>query len=358
MKSNRRAFLAQSATLAGLTLATPIVEAQEQSAVDPVPIDPANLSPVLPSTKRGDMLYRALGRTGEQVSILGVGGFHIGKQKEEKESIQIIRSAIDRGINFMDNSWDYNEGVSEIRMGKALRDGYRAKVFLMTKFDGRTRESAAKQLDESLARLQTDHVDLWQFHENIRLEDPDRFFDKGGAMEAMLSAKQAGKIRYIGFTGHKDPLVHLRMLDLAQKHKFQFDTAQMPINVMDAHFRSFAHRVVPQLMEQGIGLLGMKSMGDGVILKSGVVKPIECLHYSMSLPTSVVITGIDSMRILDQALEAVRTFVPLTHDQLTALLDRTKTAAADGRFELFKTTNRFDSTAKHPEWLGYPPEAA
>jgi len=358
MKSNRRAFLTQSASLAGLTLAAPIVGAQEQRDVDPVPADPANLPPALPSTKRGDMLYRALGKTGEQVSLVGLGGFHIGKQKEEKESIQIIRAAIDRGINFMDNSWDYNDGVSEVRMGKALRDGYRQKVFLMTKFDGRTRESAMRQLDESLARLQTDHVDLWQFHENIRLEDPDRFFDKGGAVEAMFAAKKEGKIRYIGFTGHKDPLVHLRMLDLAQKHKFQFDTAQMPINVMDAHFRSFAHRVVPQLMEQGIGLLGMKTMGDGVILKSGVVKPIECLHYAMSLPTSVVITGIDSMRILDQAFEAVRTFEPMNHDQLTALLNRTKVAAAEGRFELFKTTSHFDSTAKHPEWLGYPVEAS
>src|SRR5690242_2264830 len=207
------------------------------------------------------MIYRDLGRTGEKVSAIGVGGWHLGLPNvDENVAIRIVRTAIDRGINFLDNSWDYNEGASEIRMGKALRDGYRAKVFLMTKFDGRTKEAAAKQLDESLARLQTDHVDLWQFHENIRLEDPDRFFAKGGAVEAVLAAKQAGKIRYVGFTGHKDPSVHLRMLELAQKHQFHFDTAQMPLNVMDAHFRSFARAVVPQLVQQGIGVLGMKSM--------------------------------------------------------------------------------------------------
>lgn len=358
MNSARRAFLQQSTSLAGLTLAAPLVSAQGTTVVDPPPADPADLPPPLPGTRRGDMLYRELGRTGEQVSIVGLGGSHIGTQKEEKESIQIIRSAIDRGINFLDNSWDYNKGASEIRMGKALRDGYRDKVFLMTKFDGRTKEAATSQLEESLARLQTDHLDLWQFHENIRLEDPDRFFAKGGAVEAMLAAKKAGKIRYIGFTGHKDPLVHLRMLELAQKHDFHFDTAQMPINVMDAHFRSFAHEVVPVLIQRGIGLLGMKSMGSGVILQSKVVKPIECLHYAMSLPTSVVITGIDSMPILDQAFEAVRTFQPLNHEQMTALLERTKNAASAGSYELFKTSTRFDSTAQHPEWLGNPPQAS
>lgn len=358
MKSTRRAFLQHSASLSGLTLAAPLASGQQPPVVDPPPADPANLLPALPSTRRGDMLYHTLGQTKEEVSALGVGGFHIGKPKEEKESIQIIRSAIDRGINFMDNSWDYNNGISEVRMGKALRDGYRSKVFLMTKYDGRTRDSASKQLEESLKRLQTDHVDLWQFHENIRLEDPDQFFAKGGAMEAMVAAKQAGKVRYFGFTGHKDPLVHLRMLELAQKNGFHFDTIQMPLNVMDAHFRSFAHMVLPVAIQQGIGILGMKSMGSGIILKSGVVQPLECLHYAMNLPTSVVITGIDSMTILDQAFEAARTFQPLNHDQLTALLDRTKSAAAEGHYELFKTSIRFDSTTQHPEWLGYPPQSA
>jgi predicted aldo/keto reductase-like oxidoreductase len=310
------------------------------------------LPPPPPSTRKGDMLYRQLGSTGEQVSLIGLGGFHIGQQKDEQESIKIIRNAIDRGITFLDNSWDYNDGQSEIRMGKALQDGYREKIFLMTKFDGRTAEAATKQLDESLSRLQTDHLDLWQFHENIRMEDPNRFFAKGGAVEAVLAAKKAGKIRYIGFTGHKDPLVHLRMLELAAQHDFHFDTAQMPLNVMDYHFRSFAHAVVPVLLERKTGVLAMKTMGDKFILNSGVVKPIECLHYAMNLPTSVVITGIDSLEILDQAFEAARTFQPFTHEQLMALVDRTRSAAANGEFELFKTSDHFDSTAKNPQWLG------
>jgi predicted aldo/keto reductase-like oxidoreductase len=298
------------------------------------------------------MIYRSLGSTGEKVSAIGLGGSHIGKQAEEKESIQIIRSAVDRGITFLDNSWDYNQGASEIRMGKALRDGYRQKVFLMTKFDGRTKKAAALQIEESLARLQTDHVDLLQFHENIRMEDPDRFFAPGGAVEALVEAKQSGKTRYIGFTGHKDPAVHLRMLQMAKEHDFHFDTAQMPINVMDAHFRSFLHEVVPVLMERKMGLLGMKPMGSGVILKSNTVTPLECLHFALSQPTSVVITGCDSMKILDQAFEAARTFKPLDKNEISSLLSKTREAAAHGEFELFKTSTRFDSTAQHPEWLG------
>lgn len=362
MKPTRRDLIQHTALFTALAMTPPPAFAQDAPPaippIDPIPTDPADLLPTLSSTRQGDMLYHTLGRTGERVSALGLGGSHIGKVKDEKESIRIMRSAIDRGINFMDNSWDYNKGVSEVRMGKALQNGYRSKVFLMTKFDGRTKDSALKQLDESLRRLQTDHVDLWQFHENIRLEDPDRFFDSGGAMEAMMAAKQAGKIRYMGFTGHKDPLVHLRMLQMAQAHQFHFDTIQMPLNVMDAHFRSFAHRVLPVALEQGIGILGMKSMGSGVILKSGVVQPIECLHYAMNLPTSVVITGIDSASVLDQAFEAARTFQPMSHDQVAALLNRTKEAASQGAYELFKTTTKFDSTAQHPEWLGYPPQNA
>jgi aryl-alcohol dehydrogenase-like predicted oxidoreductase len=303
-------------------------------------------------TVHGDMRYRGLGRTGEQVSLVGVGGSHIGKQKEERDSIRIIRTAIDRGVTFMDNSWDYNGGESERRMGKALRDGYRQKVFLMTKVDGRTHKEAARQIDESLKRLQTDHLDLLQHHEVIRMEDPDRIFAPGGAMEAFLAAKRAGKIRFVGFTGHKDPLVHLRMLEVAAKHDFHFDTAQMPLNVMDAHFRSFAHQVVPVLVREGVGILGMKSMGSGLILQSKVVTPTDCLHYAMSLPTSTVITGIDSLKILDQALEAVGTFRPLRPEQMAALLAKTAQAAADGSYERFKTGTRFDSTAKHPAWLG------
>jgi len=304
-------------------------------------------------SSQGDMPYRTLGKTGEKISAIGMGGFHIGQPKiEEAQSIRLIRSAIDRGINFMDNSWDYNEGQSEIRMGKALQNGYRQKVFLMTKLDGRTNQEAAKQIDESLKRLQTDHLDLIQHHEIIRLEDPDRIFAQGGAQEAVLEAKKAGKIRYIGFTGHKDPHVHLYMLKVAADHGFRFDTVQMPLNVMDAHFRSFEKLVLPKLVEQGIGVLGMKSMGDGIILKSKTVQPVECQHYAMNLPTSVVITGIDGENILDQAFEAARSFRPMSKDQVAALLKKTEQAAASGHYELFKTSEHFDSTAHHPEWLG------
>lgn len=299
------------------------------------------------------MIYRTLGRTGERVSAIGMGGFHIGQPKlSEDESIRLVRAAIDGGITFMDNSWDYNQGQSEVRMGKALKDGYRQKIFLMTKLDGRTKEEAAKQINESLQRLQTDHLDLIQHHEIIRYEDPDRIFAEGGAQEAVLEAKRAGKVRHIGFTGHKDPHIHLYMLEVAAKHGFQFDTVQMPLNVMDAHFRSFGQLVLPKLVEQKIGVLGMKSMGDHIILKSGVVKPMECLHYALNLPTSVVITGIDSQEILQQAFQAASTFKPMNEQEVAALLAMTKQAASQGQFELFKTSAHFDSTAHHPEWLG------
>ena len=251
----------------------------------------------------------------------------------------------------MDNCWDYHGGESERRMGVALRDGFRQKVFLMTKFDGRSKDSTARQINESLQRLQTDHIDLIQYHENIRLEDADRFFAANGPLEALMEAKKAGKIRYIGFTGHKDPLVHLRMLEAAAQHSFHFDTCQMPLNVMDAHFRSFGHNVLPRLVEQGIGVLGMKSMGDGNILKSGRVTPVQCLHYSLNLPTSVVITGCERMEILDQAIEAARTFKPMSSAEVSALLAKTKDVAMSGQFEPFKTTPQFDGTAQNPQWM-------
>ena len=296
---------------------------------------------------------RILGRTGEKVSCIGLGGSHIGTPKvSEAEAIRLIREAVDRGVTFLDNSWDYNEGQSEIRMGKALRDGYRAKAFVMTKFDGRTKESASQQIDESLRRLQVDHVDLLQFHESIRFDDPDRFFAAGGAVEALVAARKAGKTRLIGFTGHKDPRVHLYMLELARKNNFQFDTVQMPINVMDAHFRSFHQMVAPEAQKMGIAILAMKSMGSSVILKSNTVSPVECLQYALSSPAAVVITGIDGQHILDQAIQVATAFKPLTPAQTAAILDKTKSAAGDGRYELFKTSSHFDSTAKHPEWLG------
>ena len=342
MDTTRREVLRLGIAVAGMTAAGMTRSFAQDAASQPHQT----------STREGDMLYRPLGTTGEQVSVLGLGGHHIGRQADEQESIRLIRSAIDRGMTFMDNCWDYHEGVSEIRMGKALRDGYREKAFVMTKIDGRTKQEAAKQIEDSLKRLQTDHIDLMQHHEIIRMEDPDRIFAEGGAQEAMVEAKKAGKIRYIGFTGHKDPVVHLRMLVVAAKHRFRFDTVQMPLNVMDAHFRSFEHHVLPVIVKDRIGVLGMKSMADKHILKTGTVTPIECLHYAMTLPTSVVITGIDSIKILDQALEAVRTFEPMTASQITALLNRTAVAAADGRYEPFKTTEQFDGTARNPQWLG------
>jgi len=315
----------------------------------------APFAPALASaaqTRSGDMLYRTLGRTGERVSAIGLGGYHIGVPGDESDGIRLVRTAVDRGINFLDNCWDYHDGKSEVWMGKALRDGYRHKVFLMTKFDGRTKPSTAKQIDESLARLQTDHLDLIQYHENIRLEDPDRFFAPDGPLEALVAAKKAGKIRYIGFTGHKDPAVHLRMLEVAAQHDFHFDTAQMPLNLLDAHFRSFARLVVPRLVAQGIGVLGMKPMAFGNLPQHGLATGIECLHYALNLRTSVVITGCDSMARLEQALEAARTFKPLSESQLSAMLAKTRSAALTGRLEPFKTTSQFDGTAQNVSWMG------
>src|SRR5438876_3200718 len=289
--------------------------------------------------------YRTLGTTGERVSAIGLGGWHLGLERvDEPLSVRIIRTAIDRGINFLDNCWDYNDGASETRMGRALRDGYRRKVFLMTKIDARSYAEATRQLDQSLARLRTDRIDLVQHHEILRYDDPHRIFDEEGANRALVDGQRAGKIRYIGFTGHKDPHIHLYMLDVAREHGFLFDTVQMPLNVMDAHYRSFGKLVLPELTKQEIGVLGMKPMANGIILKSETVSPIECLHYALNLPTSVVITGVDSMEILDQACEAARTFRPWREAEVDAILSKTTTAAARGEFEPFKTSSIFDGT--------------
>jgi aryl-alcohol dehydrogenase-like predicted oxidoreductase len=304
------------------------------------------------------MIYRTLGSTGEKVSAIGVGGWHLGlKTVDEQLAIGIVRSAIDRGINFLDNCWDYNEGASELRMGKALRDGYRERAFVMTKIDGRSKKEATRQLDESLRRLGVDYIDVVQHHEIIRFEDPHRVFDEKGANAALVEARAAGKLRYIGFTGHKDPRIHLYMLEVAKESGFKFDTVQMPLNVMDAHYRSFEKLVLPELVKLQIGVLGMKSMANGILLQSKTVTPIECLHYALNLPTSVVITGIDSMEILDQAFAAVESFHPLSNDERESLLAKTRAAAANGRFEPFKTSSIFDGTANNPQWLGEePPE--
>jgi diketogulonate reductase-like aldo/keto reductase len=333
---DRRDFLRTATVAAGLAAAEPLL---------------ANAAAPEPPTS--EMIYRALGRTGEHVSAIGLGGYHIGKHDlDEAEAIRLMHQAIDRGINFLDNCWDYNGGVSEERMGKALAEGRRQKVFLMSKIDGRTKAEAARQIDDSLRRLGTDRIDLMQFHEVIRLEDPDRIFAEGGALEAILEAQKAGKIRYIGFTGHKDPYVLLRILEAARAHNFHFDAAQMPLNVMDAHFRSFEQDVLPVLVREGIAPLGMKAFGDHYILTSNTVQPIECLHYCLNLPISVQITGIDNQATLDQAFEAVRTFKPFTAGERASLLARTKDAAMAGRFELYKTTSNFDGTAHNPKWLG------
>jgi predicted aldo/keto reductase-like oxidoreductase len=296
--------------------------------------------------------YRKLGRTGERVSMVGLGGYHIGTQSDERESIRIIRTALDNGINFLDNCWDYNNGQSEIRMGKALQDGYRQKAFLMTKLDGRTKSAAVAQIDESLRRLQTDHIDLMQFHEIIRMNDPERIFAPGGGMEAALEARKAGKIRYIGFTGHKNPDMHLHMLETAATHKFHFDAVQMPLNAMDAHFESFQKKVLPVLLKNEIGVIGMKPIGAGLLLQSKTLSAVECLRYAMSLPTSVVLTGCESVANVQQALDLVRNFKPYSATESAALLAKTAEAARNGQFEGYKTTTAFDGTTHNPQWLG------
>lgn len=318
--------------------------------------DPADLPFVTDAgERRGDMLYRRFGRTEELISIIGMGGFHLGKSAvTDAEAVRLVHQGIDRGITFIDNCWDYNGGRSELRAGVALaQGGYRDRVFLMTKVDGRTRKEAAAQIDASLLRMRTDRIDLIQHHEILRFDDSDRIFAEGGAMEAFIEAKQAGKLRYIGFTGHKDPRIHLQMLAVAAERGFHFDAVQMPLNVMDAHFRSFAHLVLPYLVQHGIAVLGMKAFADSVLLKSGApIAPVEYLQYQMNLPVSVTITGIERQRDLDQAFEAVRTFQPMDKQTVAALLARSRPYALDGKFELFKTSATFDGTAKNADWLG------
>ncbi len=315
-----------------------------------------------PGERRGDMLYRTLGWTGQTVSAIGFGGSHFAKPGiDEPTSIRLCHAAIDRGITFMDNSWDYNGGESERRMGTALsQDGYRNKVFLQTKVDGRNKDIAKAQLDQSLQRLRTDHIDLWMFHEVLRYDDPDRIFASGGAIETAVAARQQGKVRFIGFTGHKDPRIHVYMMEVARAHGFQFDVVLMPSNVMDAHFRSFGRLAMPVALQERIGVITMKPFGgsNGVILKSGArIQPIDCLHYALNRPTSVVITGIDNDHVLDQAFEAARTFRPMDAADEGRITDATATEAEDGQFELFKTTAHFDGTAHNPAWLGPDREA-
>jgi predicted aldo/keto reductase-like oxidoreductase len=302
----------------------------------------------------GEMPYRTLGHTGEKVSLLGVGGSDIGTQRDESDSIHIIRSALDNGVNFLDNCWDYHEGGSEIRMGKALRDGYRKKAFLMTKIDGQTKASAEKQLNESLRRLQTDTIDLLQCHEIVRMTDPERIFGPNGAIEALVAARKAGKIRYIGFTGHRDPDIHLHMLETSFKHKFVFDTVQMPLNVMDPHYLSFTNKVLPVLVQHNIAPLAMKTLGAGAFVKvlpTVGLTPKECLQYSMSLPISVLISGMKTMEDLNRNIETARTFRPLSKTEVAAVLAKTAPVATAGKYEWFKH-GRPGYTFDHPESKG------
>jgi aryl-alcohol dehydrogenase-like predicted oxidoreductase len=316
----------------------------------PLPSAPKEDEIKLPSG--GAMPMRTLGRTGVKVSLIGLGGYHLGMPAEDAEATRIVHTAQDHGVTFFDNCWDYNGGKSEERLGRALAEGgRRQKAFVMTKLDGRTKQSAAAQLEQSLKRLKTEMIDLVQIHEVIRMNDAERSFSSGGAIEALVDAKKAGKLRFIGFTGHKDPAIHLHMLEVAKQNGFAFDTVQMPINVMDAHYKSFENKVLPVLREREIGVLGMKSMGDKLILESGVVRADECLRYAMSAPTSVVITGCETMGVLKQALALALAFKPLSNEERKALLARTASAAATGRYEQFKTTDRFDGTAANPRWL-------
>ena len=345
----RRTFLRS----AGLTGALPLLASAPLLAAAPAKVENSLLRfDTSDEVVRGGMRYRKLGKTGVEVSCIGVGGHHIGRPSDEAVGIKIIRTALDAGMNFLDNCWDYHDGLSELRMGKALQDGYRKKAFLMTKIDGRTKVAAAKQIDQCLLRLRTDVLDLVQHHEMLRMEDADRVFAEGGAQEAVEAARKAGKIRFVGFTGHKDPLIHLRTLEVAKENGFRFDAVQLPLNLLDAHFRSFARDVVPELVAANIGILGMKALADGGILETKTVTAVECLNYALTLPTSVVITGMESMERLEQALKVIADFKPLAVEEVDALLAKTAKVAAKGAYEKFKTGVKFDGTATHPEWMG------
>jgi aryl-alcohol dehydrogenase-like predicted oxidoreductase len=297
---------------------------------------------------------RPLGKTGVQVSALGVGGYHLGSMKDQKESMELVTRALEAGINFFDNCWEYHDGLSEERLGEALK-GKRDQAFLMTKVctHGRTKDMAMKQLEESLRRLQTDRVDLWQIHEVVYYNDPDLIFAPNGAAEALLAAKQEGKVRFIGFTGHKNPAIHLKMLS----HDFPFDAVQMPLNALDGTFKSFEHQVLPEANKRGIAVLGMKSLGgSGEIVSHGALTAEEGLRYAMSLPVATTISGMDSLGVLEQNLGVARGFKPLTAEAMQALRERARPLAADGRYELFKTSTKYDGKIGR-EQHNYPPTA-
>jgi aryl-alcohol dehydrogenase-like predicted oxidoreductase len=360
----RRGFL-KNASVVAAAAAVPVgVSAQSPAAQETAPETAPATAPAQgtshgpwaqpPETfDQNGMKYRVLGMTGERVSLIGLGGFHLARPNgpSAQEATNLVRSAIDAGVNFCDNCWDYNGGESEIRLGNALAEGYRQRAFLMSKIDGRTAQAAMRQLETSLKRLRTDHIDLLQFHEVIRMDDPERIFARGGALEAVLRAKEQGKVRHVGFTGHKSPTIHKHMFDVAEQHGFRFDTVQMPVNIMDAHFDSFQHTIFPIARRQGTAVLAMKTFGDHFILDANVASPIEMLHFSMSQPVSVVITGVDREEVLQQALQAVRTYAPMTEQQQKELLARSAAAAQDGKTERYKVSHHFDGTVQNPGWL-------
>ena len=289
---------------------------------------------------RGEIPRRRFGRHDDEVSALALGGYHLGSIKSKREAVALIQSAIDEGITFLDNAWEYHEGRSEEVMGQAIADR-RDRVFLMTKLctHGRGERVAMRQLHESLRRLQTDHLDLWQIHECVYYNDPERHFADGGAVEALLQAREQGKVRYIGFTGHKDPAIHLEML----AQGFPFDSCQLPLNGFDAAFKSFEQQVLPELQRQGIAPIGMKSLGgDGRAVKKRAVKAADALRYAMSLPVVTTVSGIDSMKVLRQNLRIARSFMPMSTDEMASHRRRLAEDAADGRYELYKTTAQHD----------------
>jgi predicted aldo/keto reductase-like oxidoreductase len=344
----RRKFLQQAAAAAAL--------AQWQAATGQTTealTGAAALTPVPVVNTVNGIGRRKLGRADVEVSIIGIGGYHLGlADVTEEEAVRVIRGALDHGINFLDNCWDYNDGTSEVRMGKALADGYRQKAFLMTKIDGRTGTSARQQLEQSLTRLKTDHIDLLQIHEVIRMGDPEQAFQPGNVIDVLVQARKEGKIRYIGFTGHKSPDIHLHMLETADKHGFTFDTVQMPVNALDEHFNSFGQKVIPEAHKRGTAVLGMKPLSNGAIMKSGAVTAPEALHYAMSVPVTVTITGCQSMANLEQALSVARNFKPMSVAEKLAVLAKTAPVAAGGKFEAYKSSHIYDGTVNNPQWLG------
>lgn len=288
----------------------------------------------------GDIPRRPVGKTGLQASIIGMGGYHLGSADDLQTAKRMVDEAIDAGINFFDNAWDYHQGRSEEWMGAALK-GKRDKVILMTKVctHGRTKDVGMKMLEESLRRLQTDHLDVWQIHEVIYYNDPDLIFAPNGVAEALDQAKREGKVRFVGFTGHKDPQIHLRML----RHRFPFDTVQMPLNAFDASFRSFEQNVLPEANRLGMAAFGMKSLGgSGEMVRKGGIKVEDGLRYAMSLPVALTISGMDTPEVLHQNLAVARDFKPLSAQEMQAIRDRSRSEASDGRYELFKTTKKYD----------------